>query len=371
MAGLFAAAATVLLTPELSAQSEAASTSEAAPTARARMVLEGRVATTVPVTLLSNGPRFALRPIAAALGVELRVGPLGESHTLIFEDRQIIVGPDQALMVTVSPDGTQQREITRLGRIPIRTTAGLEVSLDLLDRALGEPLNYRFVWAMDRLELEVSRPELRHLQGSINLVHQYPVSFVEIEFSAPPRYRVERPPGALEIRLIGDRLAVPLRVPRVDDPLVTNVLVTADGVRLELAENAIADEPRLLQSPRARLVIEVVETTDAQNVASTAPRRAAPRAPGIRTIVLDPGHGGSETGAIGPSGTAEAELNLLVGRALKLQLERRLPVKVLLTRTEDVDIPLETRAAIANENRADLFISLHFNSSFGPSAHGA
>ena len=365
------AGAAGLIATLAAAEQEPPAAPEAAPTAVARLLREGRPVARVPVTLLPDGPRFALQPIAAALGVELRVGPLGDSHTLLFDDRQIILGPAQAIMVTVSADGANQREITHLGKIPIRDAAGLKVTRELLERAIGEPMNYRFAWAMDRLELEVSRPELRRLQGSINLVHQYPVTFVEIELSEAPRFRVERPPGALEIRLVGDLLEVPLETPRAADPLVTNVQVRSDRVRLELADNAIADEPRLLQAPRARLVIEVFEKASPRSVETDAQRQVQPPAAGIRTIALDPGHGGSETGAIGPSGTAEADLTLLVARALKLKLERRLPVKVIMTRTENVDIPLETRAAMANEHRADLFISLHFNSSFGASAHGA
>jgi len=362
----------VVFASQAPAQDTVSSTVPEAPaTAVARMTLEGRPVARVPVTLLPDGPRFALTPIAAALGVELRVGPLGDSHTLIFEDRQIIVGPGDALMVTVSPEGGASREVKRLGQIPIRDAAGLKVPFQLLERALGEPLTYQFAWAAEALELTVTRPDLRLLRGSINLVHQYQVSLIEIEFSEAPRYRVERQPGALEIHLIGDRLEMPLRTPRGRDPLVSEVVVSPERIRLELASNAVADEPRLLRSEQPRLVIEVFERAAPRQVEVSSPRRVQKRAAGIRTIALDPGHGGSETGAIGPSGTAEANLTLLVARALKLQLERRLPVKVIVTRDRDVDVPLETRAAIANENRADLFISLHFNSSFGSKAHGA
>ena len=64
-------------------------------------------------------------------------------------------------------------------------------------------------------------------------------------------------------------------------------------------------------------------------------------------------------------------MTLQVARRLRQQLERRLGVKVVLTRDSDVDVHWDTRTAIANQNKADLFISLHFNSSFGRSAKGA
>jgi N-acetylmuramoyl-L-alanine amidase len=97
----------------------------------------------------------------------------------------------------------------------------------------------------------------------------------------------------------------------------------------------------------------------------------AETAPGIHTIVIDPGHGGTETGAIGPSGVAEKELTLLLARELETRLASRLGVRVVLTRGEDATLPLDTRAAIANQNKADLFISIHLNSSLGSGARGA
>ncbi len=363
------AACAVCLLATTAAAQEDPPPSAPLPTAGARLLFEDRSVTAVSVTLAPDGPRFALAPIAAALGATLRVGPLGDSHTLIYEDRQIILGPGQATMVTVAADGRTQKAITHLARMPIRDGAGLKVSLDVLEKALGDPLNFRFAWNAEALELAVTRPELRRLRAAINLVHQYQVSLVEIELSAQPRYLVERPPGALEIRLVGDQLELPVTTPRAADPLVERITVAPGGVRLDLADNAVADEPRLLQGP-VRLVIEVSETSSRGQVAET-PRTARRRAPGVRTIALDPGHGGSETGAVGAGGLAEAELALQVARALRLQLERRLPVKVVLTRNADVEVEHDTRTAIANQNQADLFISLHFNSSFGSRPHGA
>lgn len=363
-------AAAWLLAAAAAAQHDPPETPANLPTVSATLLLESRPVARVPTTLAGDGPRFALSPIAAVLGVELRIGPLGDSHTLIFEDRQIIVGPEQSTLVTVAPDGQTQRAITQLQQRPIRDAAGLKVPLELLELALGEPLNYRFAWNADDLALEISRPELRQLRGTINIVHQYQLSLVEIEFSAEPRYRVEQQPGALEIRLIGDRLELPMQMPREPDPLVRHVAVAPDRLRLELSDNAVAAEPRLLLRP-ARLVIEVFEGSAPRDPGRETRRPAARRADGVRTIVVDPGHGGAETGAVGPGGSEEADITLLVGRALRHQLERKLPVKVVLTRAQDVDIPLETRAAIANQNQADLFISLHCNSSFGNRAHGA
>jgi N-acetylmuramoyl-L-alanine amidase len=89
----------------------------------------------------------------------------------------------------------------------------------------------------------------------------------------------------------------------------------------------------------------------------------------IGKIVIDPGHGGHDTGTIGPNGLLEKDLVLDVGKRLGKQLER-LGAEVVYTRTDDTFIPLETRTAIANQEQADLFVSIHANSSRDPDARG-
>ncbi len=90
----------------------------------------------------------------------------------------------------------------------------------------------------------------------------------------------------------------------------------------------------------------------------------------IGKIVIDPGHGGHDTGTIGPNGLEEKDLVLDVGRRLGKLLETRLGAEVVYTRKDDTFIPLETRTAIANQARADLFVSIHANSSHDPGARG-
>lgn len=88
-------------------------------------------------------------------------------------------------------------------------------------------------------------------------------------------------------------------------------------------------------------------------------------------VVLDPGHGGDDRGALGPSGLAEKDVTLDVARRLKARILADLDAEVLLTRDADRAVPLDERTAIANHNRADLFVSLHANASRRGHARGA
>src|SRR5438045_9563565 len=93
--------------------------------------------------------------------------------------------------------------------------------------------------------------------------------------------------------------------------------------------------------------------------------RSLARALGLKTgrIVVDAGHGGHDTGTIGPTGFKEKDLVLDVSLRLGKLLENKLGADVVYTRDDDTFVPLETRTAIANQNQADLFISVHANSS--------
>jgi N-acetylmuramoyl-L-alanine amidase len=91
----------------------------------------------------------------------------------------------------------------------------------------------------------------------------------------------------------------------------------------------------------------------------------------IDTVVIDPGHGGRDPGAIGPRGIREKDVVLKIARHLKRLLEKRSDIRVVMTRESDTFVPLQERAAIANREQGKLFISLHANSNRSPRVAGA
>lgn len=90
----------------------------------------------------------------------------------------------------------------------------------------------------------------------------------------------------------------------------------------------------------------------------------------IGRVVLDPGHGGADTGTVGEKGLSEKELVLDIALRLRELLEKKLGTDVVMTRTSDEFVRLEERTAIANQHSADLFVSIHANSSRHPSVSG-
>ena len=100
--------------------------------------------------------------------------------------------------------------------------------------------------------------------------------------------------------------------------------------------------------------------------------RSLTRALGLKVnrIVIDAGHGGHDDGTIGPNGVLEKDVVLDVALRLAKLVQERMGAEVVLTRSDDTFIPLHERTAIANERKADLFLSIHANSSPAPSVAG-
>jgi N-acetylmuramoyl-L-alanine amidase len=104
--------------------------------------------------------------------------------------------------------------------------------------------------------------------------------------------------------------------------------------------------------------------------AAPLPVFAISRSP-LQTIVIDPGHGGDDVGARGARGAQEKAVTLEVARRLRALIEMRLGIRVVLTREEDRPVSLDERAAIANNSKADLFLSLHLNTAPAATVAGA
>jgi N-acetylmuramoyl-L-alanine amidase len=221
------------------------------------------------------------------------------------------------------------------------------------------------------------------------------VTFIQGEAKAPERVFFDIAPARLNSMLLGKQWIVSspllgqIRVGQYD---TTTVRLVLDVGRFDRIDSFVLRNPE-------RLVIDVfgpgtaaasaaerpaTSETAATDATTTSSKPEAPevkilapakptnrgdhsliRSLGLKLsrVVIDAGHGGYDTGSIGPTGYTEKELVLDVSHRLKQLIEARLQAEVVLTRTDDGFIPLEERTAIANRQEADLFISVHANSS--------
>ncbi|QNI37330.1 N-acetylmuramoyl-L-alanine amidase [Edaphobacter albus] len=184
-------------------------------------------------------------------------------------------------------------------------------------------------------------------------------------------------------------------------PVPNSVATNNAGATTEVA--SLSDQPGKIEATKAPTsnpiaVVSSAHADDADSSSSNAARRsrrgkaaatnpatparaAVPTADGetslvralglkIGRIVIDAGHGGHDSGTIGVDGLQEKDVVLDVALRLGKLLHERLGAEIIYTRSDDTFIPLETRTAIANKAQADLFLSIHANSSRDPSARG-
>jgi len=153
----------------------------------------------------------------------------------------------------------------------------------------------------------------------------------------------------------------------------------AKMVQVTLALRAMQDYRIAMQSAPHRVTVELLDTVTtvppsartaqkspprASPIEPSAPATLAPRAHRMPVICIDPGHGGHDPGALGPTGLEEKTVVLQVAKELRQLIQQEMPqYRVVLTRDQDIFVPLAERARMANEQQAQVFISIHANSS--------
>ncbi len=154
-------------------------------------------------------------------------------------------------------------------------------------------------------------------------------------------------------------------------PLPGSTDVTAEPSRSQMAKGATADKIAALEKPAQPpeapkpAPILPAETGKAARPTTSSGSASLVRALGLKVgrIVIDPGHGGHDQGTEGAKGLLEKELVLDVSMRLGKLVEEKMGAEVVYTRTDDTFIPLEERTAFATDKKADLFLSIHANSS--------
>jgi N-acetylmuramoyl-L-alanine amidase len=301
---------------------------------------------------------------------------------------QIRLEKSSILLTVGSPEVRLGRQKVSLSESPRRMGRAVLAPLDLLPIALGARYGEgRVTWDPDaRVARVTATPfSLRLLRFRTYGDHTRVVlegtrrhDFVLKDDGTSGRVILEVKRGALSpsIRRIqvndGLLASIEPRQLRRDSQIIiqgAGHLLWSRAFALEQPDRIVVDLlPRLGQDGGSPGSVEKAAPARA-DPAEPAPRTAAPAKPLetfppgeiVRTVVIDPGHGGRDTGAVGPSGVREKDVVLDLGLRLKRLIEETLGLKVVMTRSDDVFVPLEQRTAIANRHKADFFISLHVN----------
>ncbi len=195
-----------------------------------------------------------------------------------------------------------------------------------------------------------------------------------------------RHPTNLSQRVDWPVAAVNTAIPMASPPAsatpapVDNLPASAPGTKMMPPPVSVVSQPVVLPQPSPVFAPTVVPSTAIKRTSDLASpakadsegEKSLVRIFGLKMgkVVIDAGHGGHDTGTIGPKGLMEKDLVLDVALRLGKLINQRLGATVVYTRADDTFIPLEQRTKIANDEKADLFISIHANSSPEPSATG-
>lgn len=353
--------------------------------------LAGQAPPGSPLTLVSKEGRrtlaaqavegqdlLALDDLASAFQLTVREDSVANAVLVTYKGKTIVLTPDQTLATVsgrlVSLSAPLTRSANRRWLVPV----------DFLNRALGlvydAPLDVRRGSRMVVIgDARVPRVTARY-EVSANLVR----ATFDVQPKATLTVSIDGPRVLLKVD--ADALDVTLP-PLPQQPFAASVHLADPGNTIAIDVGPRFGSYRATTTaidPAARVAIDLLpaETEPAPAPApSPAPSPATPQMPeppafgqapsSLRTIVLDPGHGGEEQGAKGPGGALEKDIALAVARRLKAAIESRLGIRVLLTREDDRAVGLDERASMANNNKADLFISLHANASVRAATRGA
>jgi N-acetylmuramoyl-L-alanine amidase len=314
----------------------------------------------------------AVRDLLPGLGtVATREDSRARSLTLSVEGREITLY-DKKSLASVGGD-------LRLLSSPVLLEEGRWlVPVESLSRLFGPLLKKRVEFRPAPRVLLMGNVDIARIEVSTSVSGD--AVRVVLQSSQKVPFRVEQAAGRVTVTVPHDVVDVAYQQERLTGGIVDLIQFQggkdntfAFNLGHRFAQLKASEDP---QAPR--LVLEF----QARPVAAGAPPAAAPSAApspvapavdtgAVRTVVIDPGHGGEDVGAKGPGGTLEKDVTLSIARKLRSALSNTLGLQAFLTRDRDEEIALDERAAVANNYKADLFVSIHANASRSMGAKGS
>jgi N-acetylmuramoyl-L-alanine amidase len=362
---------------------------------------EGR--RTLPAVDVQGHQMVGLDDLASLFQLQVREDAAARAITATYKNQTIVLTPDQSL---VSSSG---RLVSLPAPVTRRSNRWL-VPVEFISRALAPIYDVRLDFRpAARLlvigDLRVPRVTALYDAGPASL---------RVTFEMTPRATatVTQEQGRLLVRIDADALDATLPAPPQQQLLTAIRATEPNTIQMDLGQRfgTFRASPPTSSGAAAVFTVELLAAgADTSSAASpsapggaTGDKPNAPNAPSasasapggatadrpaafsgdlpvfsgaarpaIRTIVIDPGHGGDDNGVKGPGGALEKDVTLGVARRLKAAIEGRLGMRALLTHEEGSRVDADGRAAIANNNKADLFISLHANGSPRAASRGA
>jgi N-acetylmuramoyl-L-alanine amidase len=303
---------------------------------------------------------FSAEDVMAAVGGSVARDANGYKVTL--NNVVAAFGPDSRF-------GVVRDDLIEMPAPPVVIDDRPYVTIQFFQGFLAKVADEEVTWD-ERARLLQVRPLQHTVVGvQVSVANVQGISKIVFTLSAPAGYGILKQQGAYTIRFTS-AIRPPFPDQAFDDPNVARISFIGSDARIQLTSPDVAGDAYKLENP-FRVVLDLRKAAPGPSAPAVPTITKPVEQPGIRTIVIDPGHGGKDVGASGPNGLQEKEATLEISRKLAAALASKLGARVILTREDDSPVSLDQRTAIANQYKADLFLSVHMNAAPVRTAHGS
>jgi N-acetylmuramoyl-L-alanine amidase len=320
------------------------------------------------VTLRGDAEMIPLETVIAGFAVTLKPNLAAGSVALTCQGREAILYHKKSL-------ASIQGDLRLLSAPTLLEGGQWLLPVDAVPRVLGPLFGLRSEWRPTSRILilgNVAGPRI-----TVNTFVSGESVRVVLSASEKVPFRVQQQEGRVAVAILRDLVDTSFTQERLTGGIVDwvqyaggreNLFTITPGKRFHEMQYQEQDGP-------PRLVLEFKAAQAPARKEPVAPAPVPKPGPGEResgrTVVIDPGHGGDEVGALGPGGAMEKDVTLAIARKLRAAITNGLGYQVFLTRDKDDFVALDERSAVANNYKADLFVSIHANASRAHGVHGA
>ncbi|HEX6178995.1 MAG TPA: N-acetylmuramoyl-L-alanine amidase [Thermoanaerobaculia bacterium] len=317
-----------------------------------------------PVAMIQQGGNVFLSAVDVITALGGAMLPESTGFRVVINDKPGAFGPDSRYAVA-------GEDLIEMPATPITIDGRPYVPWQFFQGYLSRAASLDVSWDGTANVLTVRPQQQVAVPAQFSVTSVGDITKLVVTLASPVEYTLVKEGDAYVVNF-GSPIQPPFADQSFDDARVARATFTVNTLRIQLTGPEVAGDSYRLENP-FRVVLDLRRTAGpvpAPVSPGTGTRR--PSEPlGIRTIVIDPGHGGKEVGAVGPSGLMEKEVTLSVARKLASALESRIGARVVLTRDDDSQVSLDQRTALANQYRADLFLSVHMNAAVVKDAKGS
>lgn len=317
----------------------------------------------VPITYVQQSGQTYVAANEVVAGLGGSITPDSNGFKITLNNTQAAFGPDSRYAVV-------RDDLIEMPVPPISIEGKPYVPWQFFQGLLARASSLDASWDPATSTLVV-RPIQHDAVGvQVSVANVEGITKMVLTLSGPAEYGIVKEPAAYVVRFKSP-VRAPFAEQAYEDPYVAKVTFSGSELRIQLAAPDVAGDAYQLQNP-PRIVLDFRKGTPvAPGAAQPVPGIKPQDVPGIHTIVIDPGHGGKEVGAVGPNGVYEKDITLALCRKLAVSLASSIGARVVLTREDDSVVSLDQRTALANQYKADLFLSVHLNAAVVRDAKGS